>query len=1149
MAALLNVIHDSQNEFYRFPVGAAATESKVRLRLKVETDKETEVSGIKIRIWEDRVGETLYSMARMEDGEYYEGYVNMPKKGTLLWYYFIISVNGQVCFYSNNDEMMGGVGQLADYPHAAYQITVYNKEAKTPDWFKHSVMYQIFPDRFYRKGNEMVEKPNALYHASWKDKPRYYKDPDNGEIIAYDFFGGNFAGIREKLPYLKDLGISVVYLNPIFESASNHHYDTGNYMKTDPILGTNEEFAQLCAEGKKIGIRFILDGVFSHTGEDSIYFNKYGNYDSVGACQSKDSPYYSWYSFIDYPDKYESWWGFTNLPNVREETPAYMDYIIHKEDSVLHYWNKQGISGWRLDVIDELPEKFSQAFYKELKNTDPDSVLIGEVWEDASNKVAYGVNRHYLCGYEIDSAMNYPFRRIVMDFLLGYVDGHQICRRIMSLKENYPAQNFYAMMNLLGSHDRERILTILGEAPSCEGVPERIQAKYKLDDERLKLGKSRLKIAAAWQMTFPGVPCIYYGDEIGMEGYKDPFCRLPYDWDNGDEDLRQWYKKLIHLRNENVALQTGKFLPIYSDGDIFGYARVIDDGKDVFGEPAENDVFIVLMNRGSEMRTVYVDVRDLWAGSFINVFGDGRELNVIREVLHVSMKPCSVKIYRCVKNEEQHIRECGVLMHPTSFPSKYGVGDFGASAYEFVDFLAEANQKIWQLLPLTPVDDCNSPYASPSAFAGNTMLISMEKLVDMGLLTDEDIKVPEKGATNKTDYEFARQVKGKLLAKAADNFFTKGNADDMAVFEGFCSQEAYWLNDYALFKAISKQQLEAGWIEWPEDLKKRRPEALEKARNELAQEIGRECFYQYLFSTQWQELKIYANGKGVKILGDMPIFVSQNSADVWANQKLFKLGEDGRPLKVAGVPPDYFSKTGQLWGNPQYDWDEMAKDGYRWWISRLGRMLEQVNMVRIDHFRGFEAYWEIDGDAETAIDGEWVKGPGMDFFGKLKDSLGELPIVAEDLGIITDEVEILRERCGYPGMKVLQFELHFNAFHRINFVEPENSLVYTGTHDNNTVVGWLENDIDTETRAAVAKLLGKEGADSQTLCQALVEHAYASRARTAIVPVWDILALDGDNRMNLPGTSGGNWSWRVLPGALTSEKAKWLAGLVEKYNR
>ena len=362
MAALLNVIHDSQNEFYRFPVGAAATESKVRLRLKVETDKETEVSGIKIRIWEDRVGETLYSMARMEDGEYYEGYVNMLKKGTLLWYYFIISVNGQICFYSNNDELMGGVGLLADCPHSAYQITVYNKDSKTPDWFKHSVMYQIFPDRFYRKGNEMVEKPNALYHASWKDKPRYYKDPDNGEIIAYDFFGGNFAGIREKLHYLKDLGISVVYLNPIFESASNHHYDTGNYMKTDPILGTNEEFAQLCAEGKKMGIRFILDGVFSHTGEDSIYFNKYGNYDSVGACQSKDSPYYSWYSFIDYPDKYESWWGFTNLPNVREETPAYMDYIIHKEDSVLHYWNKQGISGWRLDVIDELPEKFSQAF-------------------------------------------------------------------------------------------------------------------------------------------------------------------------------------------------------------------------------------------------------------------------------------------------------------------------------------------------------------------------------------------------------------------------------------------------------------------------------------------------------------------------------------------------------------------------------------------------------------------------------------------------------------------------------------------------------------------------------------------------------------------------------------------------------------------
>ena len=1149
MAALLNIIHDSQNEFYRFPVGAAETESKVRLRLKVDTDRETKISGIKIRIWEDRVGETMYNMTLMEDGEHYEGYVDMPKKGTLLWYHFIISVNGQVYFYCNNDEQMGGVGLLADCPHASYQITVYNKGAKTPDWFKHSVMYQIFPDRFYRKGNSIVEKPNALYHASWKDKPRYYKDPDTSEIIAYDFFGGNFAGIKEKLAYLKDLGISVIYLNPIFESASNHHYDTGNYMKTDPILGTNEEFAELCAEGKKLGIRFILDGVFSHTGEDSIYFNKYGRYDSVGACQSKDSPYYSWYSFIDYPDKYESWWGFTNLPNVREETPAYMDYIIHNEDSVLHYWNKQGISGWRLDVIDELPEKFSQALYKELKRTDPESVLIGEVWEDASNKVAYGVNRHYLCGYEMDSAMNYPFRRIVMDFLLGYADGYQVCRRIMSLKENYPAQNFYAMMNLLGSHDRERILTLLGEAPSCEGMPEGLQAKYKLPDEQRELGKKRLKMAVAWQMTFPGVPCIYYGDEIAMEGYKDPFCRLPYDWENGDEDMRQWYKQLIHLRNENMALQTGKFLPIYSDGDVFGYARVIDDGRDVFGQPGENDVFLILMNRGKELRTVYADVRDLWAGSFTNVFGDGRELNVIRDVLHVSLAPYSVKIYRCVKKEVKYNRECGVLMHPTSFPSRFGVGDLGPAAYDFVDFLSKANQKIWQILPLTPVDACNSPYASPSAFAGNTMLISLEKLVDMGLLSEEDIQISAVESSNKTDYKMARQIKAELLDKAAERFFSRANADDMVVYEGFCSQEAYWLSEYALFKAISKKYRDAGWIDWPEDLKLRKPEALEKARYELSEDIGKECFFQYIFSKQWQELKIYANGKGIKILGDMPIFVSQNSADVWSHQRLFKLGKDGRPLKVAGVPPDYFSITGQLWGNPQYDWDKMAADDYRWWISRLSRMFEQVNMVRIDHFRGFEAYWEIDGDAETAIDGEWVKGPGREFFEKIKEALGSVPIVAEDLGIITDEVEALRERCGYPGMKVLQFELHFNAFHRINYVEPENCLVYTGTHDNNTVVGWLEEDLDTETREAVAKLLGQEGADNEALCRAMVEHAYASRARTAIIPVWDILALDGNNRMNLPGTAGGNWSWRMLPGALTDEKAQWLADLVDKYNR
>ena len=478
MPQLKHVEHNSQNEFYRSPVGAAEATTGIRLRLKLELSELGNVQPsiqIKARFWRERVGEMVYELLPEDPvgGEmYYSAHINMPERGCLLWYYFIITMDGRTWYYGNNNERMGGVGILSDNPPSqSYQITVFNKGAKTPDWFKHSVMYQIFPDRFYRKGNTLVEKKGAVYHASWNDKPCYYKDPDTREIVAYDFFGGNLAGIREKLGYLKDLGISVIYLNPIFESASNHHYDTGDYHKVDPILGTNEELKQLCADAKKMGIRIMLDGVFSHTGDDSRYFNKYGNYDTLGAYQSKESPYYDWYCFNNYPNGYESWWGFSTLPNVKEENPSYMKFIIENEDSVLKYWMKQGICGWRLDVVDELPEKFTQTFYKVLKEVDKDAVMLGEVWEDASNKSAYGVSREYLCGQELDSAMNYPFRQVVLDFLLGYADATQISKRLKSLMENYPKQNFYVMMNLLGSHDRERILTLLGEAPSQEGVP------------------------------------------------------------------------------------------------------------------------------------------------------------------------------------------------------------------------------------------------------------------------------------------------------------------------------------------------------------------------------------------------------------------------------------------------------------------------------------------------------------------------------------------------------------------------------------------------------------------------------------------------------------------------------------------------------
>lgn len=1162
MSNIVHVEHDSQNEFYRSPVGAAEAQSTIRLRLKVEAAYDDPVHPapvqVQVRFWRERQGESVYNLKPESpalNNAYYLTKIEMPEKGCLLWYYFIITMDGKTWYYGNNYERMGGIGVLSQQPPSmSYQITVYNKGAKTPDWFKHAVMYQIFPDRFYRQGDKIIEKKNAVYHASWHDKPFYYKDPDTKEIISYDFYGGNLAGIKEKLTYLKELGISCIYLNPVFESASNHHYDTGDYHKIDPILGTNEEFADLCAVAKEMGIRIILDGVFSHTGEDSKYFNKYGNYDTVGAYQSPQSPYHEWYCFTNYPDNYESWWGFTNLPNVKEETPSYMDFIINGENSVLKYWMKQGISGWRLDVVDELPEKFTQTFYKVLKEQDSEALMLGEVWEDASNKSAYGVSREYLCGQELDSAMNYPFRSVVLDFLLGHADGAQVSRRLRSLQENYPKENFYAMMNLLGSHDRERIITLLGEAPSQENVPAVRQAYYRLDGESFHKGFLRTKMAILWQMTFPGVPSVYYGDEIAMQGYRDPYCRCPYDWEKGDKEMRLWTQKLIKLRNEHTALQTGKILPIYAQGDVYGYARVIDDGKDVFGQPAENEVFVILLNRSREPQQVSLDVRDLAAGTMVDAIGSRKDVKVMRGRVTIEIPAYTGLVYEhraqaAAAEADRQPRMAGVLLHPTSLPSPYGIGDLGQEAYRFVDFLAEAGQKVWQILPLNPVGEGYSPYASPSAFAGNPLLISLEKLCQRGWLTSADLEDAAVVNTGKVDYNWANMLKPSLIFKAYINAENTCTAEERAEYEKFCQDNKYWLQDYAMFMVLKDWHNGKCWNEWDDEFKRRDEMALDAMEEQLSYELNAVKFSQFIFFKQWHELKEYANSKGIKILGDMPIFVSLDSADAWAHQQLFKLDQNGKPYKVAGVPPDYFSKTGQLWGNPQYNWDKMKQTGYRWWIKRFKNILQQVDMVRIDHFRGFEAFWEVDGDAETAEGGVWRPGPGKPFFDLVKESLGEIPLVAEDLGVITDEVEKLRLDCQLPGMKVLQFELHFNEHNRINFVEPEDSVVYTSTHDNNTMVGWLQEDASRAEVEAIANLLGVPGANPQEMCLKLIEHAYGSEARIAMIAAQDLLTLDSRHRMNTPGTPEGNWGWRLTQEMLTPAKAKWLKSLVKTYNR
>ena len=1208
MAAQLKIRHDSRDPAFRFPIGAVEAGGRMRLAISVEG---AEVLEGQVRVWRDGVGETLlpltpYSHEAPDTEEkeatgkplplsaasrWFGTVVDLPEEGGLLWYYFILIADHRVYYYGNTGGL-GGEGGLCDVPPGSFQITVYDKGATTPAWLRRAVMYQIFPDRFYREHITEAEKRGAVIHASWKDAPCYYKDPDTKEIIAYDFYGGNIAGVRAKLPYLKEMGISVIYFNPVFEAESNHRYDTGDYKKIDPLLGTNEEFVEFCREAKKEGIRVILDGVFSHTGANSRYFNKKGMYDSVGAWQSPNSPYAKWYDFIEYPNKYHSWWGFETLPNVVETEPSYIDFIIKAKDSVLRYWADAGISGWRLDVIDELPPKFSQAFYRELKKIDKDMALIGEVWEDASNKSSYGEQRMYLAGHEIDGAMNYPFRTIVLDFLLGRANGNAVFRRVESLRENYPAHNFYAMMNLVGSHDVERITTLLGEAPE-PGTSEAERAGFRLDAEHLALARARLEIAFVWQMTFPGMPSIYYGDEIAMQGYRDPYNRAPYDWTGGDAALRVKVKEAVRLRNENAALATGDFIPLFAEGDVYAYARVVRGGVDRFGEEAEDGVFVVALNRGREKVTVELPVGDFATGKFISVYRtdvwqdakgnapdeketheaapDGKKLFSIEGgKLHLTLAPLSAEVWQEKKPPRRFTRMAGVLLHPTSFPSEWGVGDLGEEAEKFLGFLQKAGQRIWQILPLGPVGPGNSPYQPPSAFAGNPLLLSSEKIAAEGWLTETDLEwgktalgvarsyaggAPHSKPCNGSAVNYVRAwaVKAGVLRRAWQRF-QKNPPED---FAAFCEKEAAWLDDYALFAAASEENGGKPWMDWTPALRDREPSALAAFRERAEDAIGFVKFQQYLFERQWQAIHRLAASKGVRIFGDMPLYLAQNSADVWANPKLFALAKDGRAEKVAGVPPDYFSEDGQLWGNPLYDWEAMKRDGFTWWVERVARLLRLTDIVRIDHFRGLASYWEVDAKETTAKNGQWKKGPGVTLLHALRQRLGDnLPIVAEDLGVQSADVIQLLETSGLPGMKVIEFECLGNGTPRAGVAARENCVIYTGTHDNNTAAGWYLDDLGYEDRAKVAAWLGvmpaTENDERETAKQVaakLVETAYASEARIAVVPVQDLLGLEGRHRMNRPGTPEGNWSWRIKEGKLTDDLAGKIAALVKKYGR
>lgn len=494
-------------------------------------------------------------------------------------------------------------------------------------------------------------------------------------------------------------------------------------------------------------------------------------------------------------------------------------------------------------------------------------------------------------------------------------------------------------------------------------------------------------------------------------------------------------------------------------------------------------------------------------------------------------------------------RTSGILLHPTSLPSPFGIGDLGKEAYKFIDFLVASQQQIWQILPLGPTGYGNSPYLSYSALAGNPLLISLEKLVADGLLSSSDLTNLPEFPADKVDYEKVIATKLPLLKLASKNFQTKSDATIRAKLQEFGDRYSHWLDDYALFMAIKDELNNASWHTWPPEIANRQPEALVEWTARLSQEVFYHKFTQFQFYSQWQELKHYANEKGIKIFGDIPIYVAHDSVDVWANPSIFCLDPETKEAALmAGVPPDYFSETGQLWGNPVYNWEELEKTHFKWWIQRIEATLEYVDLVRIDHFRGFESFWAVPQGETTAMVGKWILAPGEKFFTILKDKLGELPIVAEDLGVITPEVEALRDQFKFPGMKILQFAFdsdRANPFLPYNYTN-RNCIVYTGTHDNDTTLGWWHNR-NAEEQARVSDFLGF--VCPEAINWSLMRLAMSSVANMAIFPLQDVLSLGSDNRMNTPGVAEGNWQWRYHSLALNSEIRDRLGHITYLYGR
>ena len=1034
----MKIYHNSRESEYRTPFGAVEVLTDVRLSIRIECEDPSEhVEGVQLRCRQEGVDEFIQDMDfSCTEEEWkagtvrYATEVRVPSEGTLLWYYFIIRCHGNdgeyYLYYGNNDRKSGGEGVMKTSEPEPFQITVY-KPVPVPEWYKESIVYQIFPDRFARDDKwESRCETVCLREAGRKGqkktveedwyRPAYYEKDGEGNVISWPFYGGSLKGIEDKLDYLTSLGVSAIYLNPIFEAVSNHRYDTADYTRIDPMLGTEEDFRDLAKAAKAKGINIILDGVFSHTGADSIYFDKYGNFGGNGAFGNEESPYRSWYEFReDDPVGYRSWWGIRDLPEVNETEDSFVD-LICGEEGVLAKWLRAGAKGFRLDVADELPDEFIADIRRRLKNEGMDNLLLGEVWEDASNKISYGRRRKYFMGEELDATMNYPLRDLLIDFAGYRKNAHEVSEGIMSLQENYPMENFYGALNLIGSHDRRRILT---EMKADENYDEAVE---------------RVKMLTVLQYALPGVPCIYYGDEAAMTGESDPANRSGFIWGRENADLQFHYRELGVIYREHPVLKSGGLKVINTGNDnVLGFIRY-----------DQNEAVAVFANRGWERTEIQPELLGAAYAGYALELLTSRELETAEGSLS---RPVEIKarsaVMICLVHKKifdyQPDRSAGVICHISSIPG----GKLGAPARDFVDYLESAGMTLWQVLPLNPPGLGNSPYSSNAAFAGNPDFINYDE-------------VPS-----------------------------------VVNYNEFYSRNSFWLEEYIDY-LDSQESLE------------------DKDKDRIRRQ-------QYYFSEQWKQLKEYANSKGVKIIGDLPVFVSAYSADVRGNRNNYQIDELGIRKNHAGVPPDYFSPEGQDWGNPLYDWDYLKETGYDWWIKRLKQCGERYDYVRLDHFRSFSEYYAIP-EGKPAGEGTWQKGPGIDFFRTVAEELGGtdgVKIIAEDLGSLDCGVYNLLKLTGLPGMNVWQFSA--DEIRRMTPEEIAGRILYTGTHDNQTLMGWCR---DNNMSAGDAL--------------AIIKEMYESRAPWVLLQIQDMFMLGDEARMNVPGQATGNWQWRI-PGKTITE--------------